>query len=99
LINKCYDKLDKNGDGMVTIADLELIYDVSSNPDVVLGKKSKDEVYSEFINVWDSGVKDGIISREEFEDYFRDVSAGIDKDEEFAFMLNNCWKIQGFQQM
>lgn len=35
LINKAYDKLDKNKDGQVTIQDLELIYDVSHNPDIV----------------------------------------------------------------
>jgi hypothetical protein len=38
-------------------------------------------------------VADGIVTFEEFCDYFKDVSASIDNDEYFAQMMKNAWKI------
>jgi hypothetical protein len=51
------------------------------------------EVYKEFMKLWDTQVADGIVTFEEFLDYFRDVSASIDRDDYFALMMKNSWKI------
>jgi Ca2+-binding EF-hand superfamily protein len=40
LIDRAYKKLDKNGDGLVTLEDVAKIYDASEHPDVIQGKKS-----------------------------------------------------------
>lgn len=42
---------------------------------------------------WDTQDKDGIITREEFYDYFRDVSASVDTDEYFEAMMKSAWKL------
>lgn len=36
---------------------------------------------------------DGIVTMDEFLDYFKDVSASIDRDDYFALMMQNSWKI------
>ena len=51
------------------------------------------EVYKDFMKQWDTQVADGIVTFEEFMDYFRDVSASIDSDEYFAVMMKNAWKL------
>ena len=56
-------------------------------------KKEPVEVYKDFMKQWDTQVADGIVTFEEFMDYFRDVSASIDSDEYFAVMMKNAWKL------
>lgn len=45
------------------------------------------------MGLWEGVNKDGIVTRAEFEDYFKDISASIDKDDYFAVMMNNAWKL------
>ena len=73
--------------------DIALLYDVSKHPDVVNKKKDPMEVFKEFMRLWDTQVADGIVTFEEFCDYFKDVSASIDEDDYFALMMQNSWKI------
>ena len=42
---------------------------------------------------WDTQEKDGIITLDEFIEYYKDVSASIDKDEYFETMMKNAWKL------
>lgn len=93
LINQAYDKLDENSDGQVTLEDIAKLYDASHHPDVLSGNKTAKDVYREFMKQWDTQVADGIVTREEFLEYFRDVSASIDTDEYFEVMIRNAWKI------
>jgi len=47
----------------------------------------------EFMKLWDTQVQDGIVTIDEFFDYFKDVSASIDSDDYFALMMRNSWKL------
>ncbi len=93
LINQAYDKLDVNKDGLVKLDDIEQLYDASQHPDVLDGKKTEQEVILEFVQKWDTQEKDGIITIDEFYDYFSDVSASIDTDEYFEAMMKSAWKL------
>lgn len=93
LIRLAYQKLDINSDGVVTLDDIARIYDASFHPDVLSNKKSPEQVYKEFMSQWDTQVADGIITFDEFMEYFKDVSASIDTDEYFQVMMQNAWKI------
>jgi hypothetical protein len=42
---------------------------------------------------WDTQTKDGIVTFEEFVDYYGDVSASIDRDDYFALVIKNAWKL------
>ena len=44
---------------------------------------------------WDTIKKDGIVTPEEWEDYYKDVSASIDDDDYFELMLRNAWHLEG----
>ncbi len=93
-IKAAYDKLDVNKDGLVKLDDISQIYDASKHPDFVSGKKSKDQVLLEFMSLWDCQQKDGIVTFEEFCDYYSDVSASIDSDDYFAEMMIGAWKLR-----
>ena len=45
------------------------------------------------MKLWDTQIADGIVTFEEFVDYYRDVSASIDTDEYFAAMMKSAWKL------
>ena len=93
LIRKAYEKLDVNADQSVRLDDIAKLYDVSKHPDVTSGRKKPNEVNMEFMKMWDTQVADGIVTFDEFLDYFRDISASIDRDDYFALMMQNSWKI------
>ena len=95
MVHKAYAKLDKDGSGQVTIRDIELLYDVSFHPDFQSGRKTKQDVLLEFMGVWETHKKDGIVTIEEFEDYYKDVSASVDTDDYFEAMIISAWKLDG----
>ena len=44
---------------------------------------------------WDRSKKDGIVTLAEFEDYYTDLSASVDRDEQFELIIRNAWHIAG----
>lgn len=38
---------------------------------------------------------DHVVTKEEFEEYYNNVSASIDRDDYFALMMNNAWNLDG----
>lgn len=89
-----YDKLDTGKTGQVRLDDIASLYDASKNPEVVQGKKSPEEVYFEFMSLWNTQEKDVLVSFNEFNDYFTDVSALIEGDDQFAAMMQNVWRLK-----
>lgn len=90
-----FKKLDKTGNGIVDIQDLVNTYDVSFHPKYKSGEMSKNDILNEFMSQWDTVVKDGKVTLEEFEEYYNDVSASIDEDDYFELMMRNAWHIAG----
>lgn len=82
--------LDKDGSGQVTLDDIRAIYDVSCHPDFQSGRKTPDEILSEFMSLWETHKRDHIVTIEEFEDYYKDISASIDSDDYFELMIRNA---------
>ena len=96
LIGLAFDKLDKNGSGVIDPEDVLDCYDASKHPDVISGKKSAEEVLREFLDTFDvGGEKDGKVTRNEFENYYKNVSSSIDSDDYFELMIRNAWHISG----
>lgn len=42
--------------------------------------------------MWETQEKDGIITFEEFCDYYSDISASCNSDEEFEIIMQSAWK-------
>lgn len=95
MVHMAYKVLDKSGDGLVTLDDIMKAYDASHHPDFQSGRKSEEDIMREFMGVWETHKKDGIVTLEEFEDYYKDISASIDSDDYFELMIRNAWHIAG----
>jgi hypothetical protein len=46
-------------------------------------------------NMRDNSAPDHIVTAEEFNEYYNNVSASIDDDAYFALMMNNAWNLDG----
>jgi len=73
LINQAFDKLDKNGNGILELDDIMNIYDASKHPEVRSGRKTKETVLQEFLETFETkynlrygGQCDGKVTRDEF---------------------------------
>lgn len=95
LIQLAFKKLDKTGDGIVNFDDLKDVYNVEFHPMFKSGQMSKKEIIEDFMKQWDTLKPDGTITYEEFEEYYKDVSASIDEDDYFELMIRNAWHLAG----
>ena len=95
LIKMAFDILDTDGSGFVTVDEMNEKYDVSHNPEVQQGKITAAEAMRQFMKQWDRLDGDGMVSLEEFEDYYKGVSSSIDDDDYFELMIRNAWRIAG----
>jgi calcyphosin len=96
MIKLAFSRLDKNGNGEVEPDDIISTYDASRHPDVLAGKRTADDILREFLDTFDvGGVKDGVVTFEEFENYYANLSASIDSDDYFELMIRNAWHISG----
>ena len=57
-ITKAYEKID-GGTGSVTLDDIARLFDASQNPQVVDGSKAEQDVYMEFMSLWETTERDG----------------------------------------
>jgi Ca2+-binding EF-hand superfamily protein len=91
-----FDLLDKDGNGFLTVEDLQGRYDVSKHPDVLEGRMTEEEALVDFAKQWDDeNAPDGKVTPKEFLEYYKDVSASIDRDDYFELMMRNAWHISG----
>jgi Ca2+-binding EF-hand superfamily protein len=91
-INKAFDKLDVDGSGKVSIQDVQAIHNPKSSELVRMGKTTANAIFANLLRSYDED-GDGLITRDEFIDYYREISPSIDNDEYFATMMKNAWKL------
>ncbi len=90
-----FNVLDRDCSGTVELVDIMGVYDASQHPQVKDGSKTASAVLREFLDTFDAGEKDGIVTRAEFHRYYSNVSASIDDDEYFELMIRNAWHSSG----
>jgi len=94
LIRLAFNKLDKTNDGQVTIEDLQGVYNASQHKKFKSGEMTEDDVFREFLASFETpGDADGVVTWEEFLNYYCGVSASIDQDVYFDVMMRNAWKL------
>ncbi|XP_021377255.1 calcyphosin-like protein isoform X3 [Mizuhopecten yessoensis] len=94
LINQAFRKLDKSGDGVVTIEDLKGVYNCKKHPKYMNGEWTEEQILRKFLDSFDTpNEADGKITNDEFLNYYAGVSASIDSDVYFDLMMKNAWKL------
>ena len=70
------------------------IYDVSMNPEYIEGKKTKEQILTEFLQNFEGarGNRDGVVTLDEFIDYYTDLSMSVPSDEYFVRMMESTWQ-------
>jgi Ca2+-binding EF-hand superfamily protein len=91
-INKAFDKLDVDGSGQVSIQDLQAVHNPQSSELVRMGKTTANAIFANLLKSYDED-GDGLITRDEFVDYYREISPSIPSDEYFGVMMKNAWKL------
>ena len=99
-VDQAFSKLDLDKSGVVEFEEIKGLYNCKKHPDVLSGKKTEDEVYMDFMETFQmhsalkgKGTKDNEITRQEFQEYYENISASIDRDDYFALMMTNAWKL------
>ena len=100
LVKRAFDKLDRNKNGVVELDDIKGVYNAKYHPDVKLGKKTEEEVLSEFLDTFEMhyslshpNSRDKKITFDEFIEYYNNVSMSIEDDRYFELMMTNAWNL------
>jgi len=95
MIDMAFKVLDNTGNGVITIDDIQNAYNVNHDPDVLAGRIPADAALENFLAQFDTINRDGTVSKKEFTEYYRSISASIDNDDYFELMIRNAWHIPG----
>jgi Ca2+-binding EF-hand superfamily protein len=97
---QAFKKLDKDGNGWIDINDIRNVYNATHHPDVQSGKKTEEQILQEFLETFETAhamreneTPNYVVTKEEFEEYYNNISVGIDDDMYFQLMMENAWKL------
>lgn len=99
VVLQAFDKLDLDKSGVVDINEVKNLYNAKNSKDVLSGKKTEEQIYEEFLETFEThhnmrgGAKDQRVTKEEFIEYYTNISMSIDNDEYFVQMIQSCWKL------
>ena len=99
IVLKAFDKLDLDKSGKIELNEIKSLYNVKNHKDVLSGKKTEEDLYNEFIETFEThhnlkkGFKDKRVSKEEFLEYYDNISMTIDDDDLFISLISNAWKL------
>lgn len=98
IVMQAFKKLDKDGGGWIDISDIRGVYNCAKHPDVIAGKKTEDQILGEFLETFETAhsmrnndAPNHVVTKEEFEEYYNNISASIEDDAYFTTMMNNAW--------
>lgn len=93
MIDKAWNKIDKEGNGFASANDIRQIFDCSSHPKVISGEICSDEVFTQFLQSFGDKNGDGSITYSEWNDYYAAVSSSIEKDDYFIDLMRISWRL------
>lgn len=95
MVWRAFALMDRDGSGQIEAKDVAHLYDVSQHREFIEGTKTKDEILADFLNSFDGvkGNNDGIISKDEWYEYYTDLSVSVPSDDYFVQMMESTWNI------
>ena len=99
VVLQAFDKLDIDKSGIIELNDVKSLYNAKNNKEVLSGKKTEEDVYGEFIETFEThhnikkGIRDRRVTREEFIEYYNNISMSVEDDQYFIEMIQNAWKL------
>jgi Ca2+-binding EF-hand superfamily protein len=100
IVSQAFNKLDKDANGWIDISDLKGVYNAKKHPEVIQGKKTEDDILKEFLATFEmhhsmrnNNAPNYVVTKEEFEEYYNNVSMSIDDDMYFMQMMNASWRM------
>ncbi len=93
IVDKAFLKFDKDGSGQIDRNDLHGVYDVSMHPKFQNGEMTEEEIFGEFLSNFGDKNGDGLISKDEWNEYYAAISSNIDNDDHFVLLMRNAWKL------
>lgn len=94
-VHDAYKKLKEHAiAGVVEIRHIRQHYRPKSHPELQAGRMDASEAVEDFLRQWDIDHHDGVVSWEEFLDYYRDVSLAVEDDELFVEIVRSAWNLQ-----
>ena len=100
IVLQAFDKLDLDKSGIIDLSEVKALYNAKNHKDVLSGRKTEEDVYGEFIETFEThhnikkGVRDRRVTKEEFIEYYNNISMNIDDDDYFIEMMKNAWKLR-----
>jgi hypothetical protein len=92
--------MDVDGNGVLDISDIKFRYNARRHPDVMMGKRSEDDVLYEFLDTFEAyhslshpDAKDRHITENEWVAYYANISCSIDNDDYFELMVRNAFNL------
>ena len=101
LVEMAFNKIDKKGVGAIDIRELIGSYSGMCHPSVKAGKRSVDQVMTEFVETFEMNQNlherrtEMIATKEDFIDYYNNVSTTIEDDREFEKLIAGIWQLYG----
>jgi Ca2+-binding EF-hand superfamily protein len=96
LVKQAFRIIDVDGSGIVDAREIATKYDASKHPEVISKRRTPTQVLTEFLDTFDvGGVKNGMVTEQEFINYYTNLSASIDNEDYFELMIRNAWHISG----
>jgi Ca2+-binding EF-hand superfamily protein len=95
MVEKAFAIMDMNGSQSIDVKDIGDMYDVSCHKDFIEGRKTKEQIVNEFLDTFDGarGNNDGKVSKNEWVDYYTDLSISLPSDDYFVQMMESTWGI------
>lgn len=94
VIAEAFRTLDKTGDGVATLKDMQVTFNAKHYPDVVSGRIHEDLAFENWLAQFDTIERDGMVTSDEFSKYYKNVSAAIDDDGYFESMMRGLWRLK-----
>ena len=92
LVLQAFDKMDVDKVGEITVRALERNFNVTKNPKYLSGELTAKQAFLLFVDTFELD-GDDVVTKDEWFDYYSGVSASIDQDVFFDFMMRQSWKM------